>query len=72
MLKALQGIVVSRQTSLRIWEMTEKENKGKDEITLNNSAMVMLCGFKIWFNSQILTHLFDLIENSAFEFFRTF
>ena len=40
-LKAFQGIGVTRQTFLRIWEMAEKENI-KKETTLNNFPIDML------------------------------
>ena len=68
-LKTLQWIVVSEQIFLWMWEMAEKEKKKELEIF----PIFILCGFKRWFISQLLK-LIQLIsiDNSAFEFFRTF
>ena len=38
--------------------MDEKKNRKKEEITWNNSPIVMLCSFEIWFNSQLLALIY--------------
>ena len=51
--KSLQKIVVFRQTFSWIWELAE------EEITWMNSQICILCGFKIWFNFELLRLRFD-------------
>ena len=71
-LKTLQWIVVSKQNFLWKWKMAEKENWKKIK-KLEIFPIFIVCGFKRWFNSQLLKLIqLILIDNSAFEFLRTY